>query len=109
MPVWMPLARHSSIARRTWAVVTPRFIESRIFWEPLSEPIQTRAQPSAASEAGRDGLIEAVGAGDAFKGDAQAAALHPGGELLKPAVMDGEDVVGDPQHFWLVLFQEKFD
>jgi len=59
------------------------------------------ADPDAeAAEVGEcvgDGRVHAVGPSDAFERDAKVARAHFCGELLDPAGVDGEDVVGDPE------------
>ena len=53
--------------------------------------------------------VESIGAGDAFEGNAQAAAAHLGGIVANPFVVDGEDVVGDPDHVGGVGLKQPLD
>jgi hypothetical protein len=52
--------------------------------------------------------VEAICARDALEGDAQAARAHLRGILAKPFVVDGEHIVGNPDHVWRVCVHQPF-
>ena len=72
-----------------------------------------RADPDAkATEFGEDIehlFVEAIGAGDAFEWNVQAAASHFASVVAEPGVIDGEYIVGDPDYVRRVLLEEPFD
>ena len=54
----------------------------------------------------RHARVQAIGARDALERNAQAAALHLRGILIQPAVVNGEDVVGEPELLGLVAVED---
>ncbi len=56
-----------------------------------------------------DFVVQAVGAGNALERDAQATASHFRGVLAQPAVVNGEDVVGNPNHIGLIGGEQPLD
>ncbi len=53
--------------------------------------------------------VQTIRTRDALKWDVQSAAPHLRGELVQPAVVDGEHIVGEPQLLGMVAIEDPLD
>jgi len=102
MPVWMP------------RVLQGRYCGLYLFdgdaaFHRIQHPLRTALGTDPNTETSKlreqidDFVVQAVGPRNTFEWNAQTATPHFRGYVLpQPAVVNGENVVGDPHHFGMV-------